>query len=98
MVATFIYPSLQQFIPLIMRPLWFISGVFLSLRNLPQYLKPYLSWNPVFQAIELTRHSFSLDFILDESVSLVYLWQCAFLSLFVGFLFYTINEKRLLTR
>ncbi len=99
MVATFIYPSIIQFIPLMMRPLWFISGIFLSLNSLPSWIRPYLSWNPIFQAIELTRHSFTKNYYLNyDEVSMIYLWQCAFISLFLGLWLYSNNEKNLLTR
>ena len=99
LVATFIYPTLIQLIPLAMRPLWFMSGVFISLSNLPQWLRPYVSWNPIFQAIELTRHSFTKNYYLNyDEVSMIYLWQCAFISLFLGLWLYSNNEKNLLTR
>ena len=99
MVATFIYPSLKQLIPLAMRPLWFISGVFISLSALPQWLRPYVSWNPILQAIEITRYSFSMNYyIAKNSISITYLWQSALFSLFLGLFVYSFNEKRLLTK
>ena len=99
LVATFVYPFFIQIIPLTIRPLWFISGVFVSLQGLPQFLRPYLSWNPIIQAIEIARHALEEDYILDKSlVSLNYLWGCSFFSLFLGLWVYSFNEKRLLTR
>ena len=99
LVATFTYPSINQFIPLAMRPLWFISGVFVSLSALPQWVRPYVSWNPVLQAIEITRYSFTIDYNIDNNlVSISYLWSCALLSLFFGLCVYSFNEKKLLTK
>ena len=99
LVATFIYPSILQIIPLAMRPLWFISGVFISLSSLPQWLRPYVSWNPVFQAIEITRYSFSYNYFINKNiVSTNYLWSCAAVSFVLGLCVYTFNEKKLLTR
>ncbi len=99
LVSTFIYPSIIQLIPLMMRPLWLVSGVFISLQNLPQWIRPYLSWNPIIQAIEITRHAFTRDYFIDKNaISLIYLWQCAGVSLFIGLWLYSVNEKRLLTR
>ena len=99
MVSCHIYPSILQFIPFIMRPLWFISGVFISLSQVPQWLRPYLSWNPVFQAIELARHAFSTNYIIrTDEVSLLYLWECAIISLTIGLCVYSTNERRLLTK
>ena len=99
MVSAHIYPIVLQLTPIIMRPLWFISGVVISLNALPQWLRPYLSWNPVLQSIELARHAFSTDYVIrSNEVSLLYLWQCAIVSLCFGLWIYTCNEKRLLTR
>lgn len=99
MVITFIYPQVNQFIPLLMRPLWFISGIFISLQNIPQWLRPYLSWNPIFQAIELGRHSFSQDYVINNSdISLNYLFFFSMITLVVSLFIYKNNQKRLLTR
>ena len=99
MVATFIYPSLKQLIPLAIRPLWFISGVFISLSALPQWLRPFVSWNPILQAIEITRYSFSMNYFIDKNaISINYLWQSAIFSLFLGLFVYSFNEKKLLTK
>ena len=99
MVSAHIYPIVLQLIPLMLRPLYFISGIFISLNNVPQWLRPYVSWNPIFQAIELSRHAFSSNYIIDrDEVSLLYLWQCALVSIFIGLWIYSVNERRLLTR
>ncbi len=99
MVASHIYPSTKQLIPLTTRPLFFISGVFISLSALPQSLRPYLSWNPILQAIEITRYSFSMDYNIDKNlISINYLWQGSLISLFLGLFAYTFNEKKLLTK
>ena len=99
LVATFIYPSIIQLIPLAMRPLWFLSGVFISLNAIPQWLRPYLSWNPILQAIEITRYSFNNNYLIDKNqVSFHYLLACSLLSLTLGLFVYTYNEKKLLTR
>ena len=99
MVASHIYPSVKQLIPLATRPLFFISGVFISLNALPQSLRPYLSWNPILQAIEITRYSFSSSYNIDKSlISITYLWQGSLISLFLGLFAYSFNEKKLLAK
>ena len=98
-VVTHIYPSVIQLIPLAMRPLWFLSGVFISLNSIPQSLRPFLSWNPIFQAIEISRFAFTKNYFIDNSlISISYLWQCSILSVFIGMWVYSSNEKKLLTR
>ena len=98
MVAGHRYPSLHQFVPLAMRPLWFISGVFFSTADLPAWLQSWLCWNPIVQGIELARHAFSPDYLLPEAISLSYLGSCAALSCCVGLWIYINNERILLTR
>ena len=98
MVAGHRYSGLSQFVPLAMRPLWFISGVFFSVISLPQWMRPWVTWNPVLQAIELSRHAFSEDYPLDKSISLPYLLAWAGLSCCLGLWVYSNNERILLTR
>ena len=99
MVASHIYPSIKQLIPLLTRPLFFISGVFVSLNALPQFIRPLLSWNPILQAIEITRFSFSTAYNIDKNlISITYLWQGSLISLFFGLFVYSFNEKKLLTK
>ncbi len=99
MVAGFRYSWLYQFVPLLMRPLWFISGVFFSVSTLPASIRPWLSWNPVLQAVELSRHAFSSNYYIDSTViSLTYLISFSIVSVSTGLWVYSNNEKILLTR
>lgn len=99
MVAGFRYEFLFQIVPLALRPLWFISGVFFSLNAIPQRIIPFLSWNPIVQAIELNRYAFTHEYIIDKNVvSLWYLISCSLITFTFGLFIYTNNEKLLLTR
>ncbi|MBB3061899.1 ABC transporter permease [Microbulbifer rhizosphaerae] len=49
------YPEAAKFGPMIQRPLYFMSGVFFSLEQIPEEYHPYLSWNPLLHMVELTR-------------------------------------------
>ena len=99
MVAGFRYPWLFQVVPLLLRPLWFTSGVFFSLQQLPQWIRPWLSWNPILQAIELSRNAFDSNYVINPSlISLPYLITCALLSITLGLWIYINNEKILLTK
>lgn len=55
-LAVFI-PVLEKIVPMIMRILFFVSGVFFSVDMFPQYISEVLMWNPILQAIELMRVS-----------------------------------------
>ena len=82
-----------------MRPMWFISGIFFSLNAVPQKFLPWLSWNPILQAIELSRSAFSLDYPINPVVvSLPYLLASSAFSCAFGLWVYSNNERILLTR
>ncbi|MFC6634825.1 ABC transporter permease [Microbulbifer taiwanensis] len=49
------YPEAAKMGPMIQRPLYFMSGVFFSLEQIPEQYHPYLAWNPLLHVIELTR-------------------------------------------
>jgi capsular polysaccharide transport system permease protein len=54
------------------RPLFFISGSFFSLQDMPKEYWKYLDWNPILHAIELARYS-AYPTYGYEGVSLGYL-------------------------
>ena len=99
MAAGHRYKALHQIVPLIMRPMWFVSGIFFSLSAVPQQFLPWLSWNPIVQAIELSRSAFSPDYSINPTVvSLPYLLASAAFSCAFGLWVYRNNERILLTR
>ena len=99
MVAGHRYPLVKQLVPLLSRPLWFLSGIFFSVNTMPHWLRPWITWNPIFQSIELTRSSLTLDYIIDSRcISLIYLISCAVISCTFGLWVYSNNERILLTR
>lgn len=98
MIASHIFPFINQIMSFILRPLWILSGVFFSLNSVPQNIRPFLSWNPILQAIELSRHSISNSYVLNEAISISYLTAVAFGSITFGLWIYNNNEKILLSR
>lgn len=49
-------------IPIILRPMFWISGIFFTAPELPSALAPILFWNPLLHAIEITRSGVFLDY------------------------------------
>ena len=98
MVVGFRYPSAHQLIPIVNRPLWIISGAFFSSAAMPQWLRPWICWNPVLQAVELNRRAIDNDYPLPEEISFSYLFLFASLSCILGLWAYYENERALLTR
>ena len=50
-----LYPTLEKIIPMVMRILFFTSGLFYSATMLPSYVLKYLWYNPMLQIIEWAR-------------------------------------------
>ena len=98
MIATYRYEWVKSIVQFLQRPLWFLSGVFFSLNDVPQNIRPYISWNPILQSIELTRHSFSNSYPLNEAVSLTYLIQISLLVLTISLWLYNKNLRILRTK
>jgi capsular polysaccharide transport system permease protein len=95
MVVGFRYSSAKIVFSIIQRPIFFMSGVFFSLQNIPPQFRPWLSWNPILQAIELMRNGFSESYVI-EGISMPYLALCALFSCVIGLGVYRNNEPLLL--
>lgn len=54
-VAATLAPDAGQIVPIILRPLYFISGIFFSVEAIPAEYRAYLLWNPVLHALEIIR-------------------------------------------
>ncbi|MBF9001199.1 ABC transporter permease [Vibrio nitrifigilis] len=50
-------PELKKVTEIITKPLFFISGTFMSLQDIPEKYWHYLTWNPILHIIELTRYA-----------------------------------------
>jgi len=72
MLVTDAYSDADRVLPMLTRPLFFISGVFFSIQVVPREYWPLLLWNPIFHGIELARSAVSATYSADQ-VSLGYL-------------------------
>jgi len=88
------FPELGKVIPLFTRPLFFISGVFFSLNDIPSQYHQYLLWNPVLHAIELIRYACYPSYNVD-AVSFGYLAMSALFAVFFGLALYRLDWKRM---
>lgn len=52
----------KRMIPVVLRPMFWISGIFFTAPELPSNLLPYLQWNPLLHTIEITRSAVFLDY------------------------------------
>lgn len=88
------FPELAKLVPIITRPLFFISGIFFSLNDIPEKFHQYLLWNPILHAVELIRNACYSDFRANY-VSMQYLAFFSLLTLFFGLALYRNDWKRM---
>lgn len=90
------FPETEKFLPILLKPLYFISCIMFSLHAIPKEYWPYLLWNPIVHVVELSRAAIVPGYSSD-GVSLSYLTLCALVSLFVGLVLYRNGEEAMLT-
>lgn len=90
------FPETEKFLPILIKPLYFISCIMFPLHNVPKEYWPYLLWNPLVHAVELSRESVFPGYN-STGVSLNYLGFCALITLFIGLALYRTREKAMLT-
>ncbi len=55
-------PSIDRIVNILLRPMFWISGVFYSVNNLPSQARDLLLLNPVLHCVELTRDGWFVDY------------------------------------
>ena len=80
---------------IINRVLIFTSGLFFATFELPEYTRPFVTWNPVLHAVELFRYSLNNDYPIPD-ISLSYLIWCSLVLLGFSLVLYRTNESLLL--
>lgn len=78
-VAAAISDFAQRLVPIILRPFFWISGVFFVAAELPPQIAAYLWWNPLLHIVELLRTAYFGGFtsqIADPIVPIVAILAC----------------------
>ncbi|CCJ78072.1 Capsular polysaccharide ABC transporter,permease protein KpsM [Cronobacter muytjensii 530] len=96
MVISSAFPEAEKFLPLLTRPLYFISCVMYSLNTIPQEYQRWVAWNPLVHVVELTRESLATSYESDGA-SLAYLAISTLVALFTGLALYRHQEEAMLT-
>ncbi len=98
-VLTLYFPALPKITTWFNRFIFVGSATFYSLNNLPQFIKPFLSWNPILQSIELSRWSIDKNYFIDSNyISLNYLVFCSFITLSISLTLYSFFEEEIIKR
>ena len=93
-VASAYYNELEKVVPVIQRPLLFVSAVLFPLSVMPGYVREILLYNPLVHTIELSRNSM-FPLYKVEGVTLVYPACCAIVVLAVGLSLFHNNRNNL---
>lgn len=96
-LATLYIPEIRKFQSLLTRPLFFISGIFFSLQDVPREYWWLLDWNPILHAIELSRNA-AYPTYGSEGVSFSYLIILTIVILFLALSFYHSVWKQAISR
>jgi len=96
MVVGRTFTETQKFLPILLKPLYFISCIMFPLHSIPTDYWPYLLWNPLVHAVELSREAVMPGYV-SEGVSLSYLAICTLVTVFAGLALYRNREEAMLT-
>lgn len=91
------YPETQKFIALMIKPLYFVSGVFFSVSMIPAQFRELLLYNPVLHCIEVSRGFLFSGFKQHPAANLWYVMSIAFVSCFIGLAMYRLNRFNLVS-
>lgn len=96
-MAEMFVPEVRRVREMATRPLFFISGVFFSLQDLPVEYWYLLDWNPILHAIELSRFA-AYPVYGNAGVSLFYLSMTTLVTTFLSLLGYQAFWKQAISR
>lgn len=94
-IAGALYEEWAKFIPQIMRPLYFISGIFFPIEAIPKEFHHYLLWNPLLHGVEQFRAAWIEGYPAGDT-SLLYVAMWMFPALFIGLWYYRQNRVKVL--
>lgn len=88
--------EIARFVSILIRIMYFISGILYSLHVLPEEYLAYVLWNPVPHVIEHMRHALAPTYPIDH-VSYGYFLASTLVVMFVGLLLYRGAERSMVT-
>ena len=95
-VVSLLFQEFKKIAPIIIRPLFFISGIFFSTNSIPEHLLPYLLWNPILHAIELGRNVMFVEYECRYA-NWSYLIYSSLVSLALGLALFHHYQRKLVT-
>lgn len=96
MVIGHAFNEAQKILPIVLKPLYFISGIMFPINIIPQQYHYLVDWNPLLHMFELLRQTVVPTYHVLPSLSLTYLWQSAMVVLAIGLILYKGREPAIL--
>lgn len=90
------FPETEKFLPIVVKPLYFISCIMFPLHSIPKEYWPYILWNPIVHVVELSREAVCVGY-LSEGASIQYLSFISLAIITLGLTVYHFREKAMLT-
>lgn len=97
-VVTDLSPESKPIIRMLFLPLYFVSGVLFPVALLPRIYREWMSWNPLFHAVELLRHTFLPNYEMVPEANLRNFLEPTLIVLFLGLALYRIRRLAMVTR
>lgn len=94
-IIGYYYIDLKTFIGLVFRVLFYTSGIFFGINELPLKIQYYISFNPLLQIIEIIRSAFNGQ-SMNIYLSYEYTTFCSIICLFLGLAMYFIARRNIL--
>lgn len=95
-VATNDLPNVRSFIRISFMPLYLMSGIIFPVNALPPQVLPWLLWNPILHAVEVSRGHFFPQYHVVQGISGAYVAAWAVGTLVLGLSLYRVRRHRLL--
>lgn len=92
-VASALFSDVKRMIKAVVRPFYFISGVFFTIEMIPEGLRKYLLWNPVLHALDFVKDAHIKQY--DSPASWEYLIGVTLVILFFSLMYYRQNSVRI---
>lgn len=96
MVVGKIFQETEKFLPIMLKPLYFVSCIMFPLHSIPEEYRKYILINPIVHAVEISRESVVSGYT-SAGVSMGYLAFSSLLTFFIGIALYESQEEAMLT-
>ena len=91
-----IFNETHKILPILLKPFYFVSGVMFPLQSIPEKYWPFLLWNPILHAVELSREAIIPGYV-SVGVSVDYLALATLCTAFIALAVYRTREEAMLT-